>query len=104
VYVSDLRLLLSLTKKIQPIHTLVSILQVSQKKKKQPIHILVYILHMKGHGIINSGGGRVKDSALGRKRQVKYCFAIKARFVWMLKFNKYCSIFVLFDKKFSILD
>jgi hypothetical protein len=28
------------------------------------------------------------------------------RGVWfgVLKFNKYCSIFVLFDKKFSILD
>jgi hypothetical protein len=24
--------------------------------------------------------------------------------VWVLKFNKHCSIFVLFDKKFSILD
>jgi hypothetical protein len=28
----------------------------------------------------------------------------KARLVWVLKFNKHCSTFVLFDKKFLILD
>jgi hypothetical protein len=28
----------------------------------------------------------------------------KARLGWVLKFNKHCSTFVLFDKKISILD
>jgi hypothetical protein len=31
-------------------------------------------------------------------------FNIRPCLVWMLKFKKYCSTFVLFDKKFSILD
>jgi hypothetical protein len=29
---------------------------------------------------------------------------LRAGLVWVLKFNKHCSIFVLFDKKFPILD
>jgi hypothetical protein len=28
----------------------------------------------------------------------------RARLVWVIKFNKHCSTFVLFDKKFLILD
>jgi hypothetical protein len=29
---------------------------------------------------------------------------LRPRLVWTLKFNKHCSIFVLFDKKFLIFD
>jgi hypothetical protein len=29
---------------------------------------------------------------------------LRSRLVWVLKFNKHCSIFILFDKKFLILD
>jgi hypothetical protein len=29
---------------------------------------------------------------------------VRPRLVWMLKFNKHCSIFILFDKKLPILD
>jgi hypothetical protein len=32
------------------------------------------------------------------------CDKLSLRLVWVLNFNKYCSIFVLFDKKFLILD
>jgi hypothetical protein len=28
----------------------------------------------------------------------------EGRLLWALKFNKYCSTFVVFDKKFPILD
>jgi hypothetical protein len=35
---------------------------------------------------------------------VVYFAQLKARLVWVLKFNKHCSTFVLFDKKFPILD
>jgi hypothetical protein len=37
----------------------------------------------------------------------RFCLRVQynqARLVWVLKFNKHCSTFVLFDKKFLILD
>jgi hypothetical protein len=36
--------------------------------------------------------------AKGGRRKLRVCL------VWVLKFNKYCSTFNLFDKKFLILD
>jgi hypothetical protein len=39
-----------------------------------------------------------------RNIAIEETYNIRVCLVWVLKFNKHCSTFVLFDKKFSILD
>jgi hypothetical protein len=51
--------------------------------------------------LMSSKQGLTHDTRNGARNVLVH---IKGCLVWVLKFNKYCSTLVLFDKKFSILD
>jgi hypothetical protein len=38
------------------------------------------------------------------EENIRLALLLRVCLVWVLKFNKHCSTFVLFDKKFLILD
>jgi hypothetical protein len=44
------------------------------------------------------------NSRFSRSQTIWVLTKFRPRLVWVLKFNKHCSTFVLFDKKFPILD